>query len=257
MQVGNQTIHVDPTLQFLILIILLERAEDTLKYLRFELTHIPASLFKGNFMQHAAKSLLVDALIQGNEFQKERKKETKKSVESDGTAEKRKKNDETAGRDEQNECEEKESTFQNKEEERNTGMVIVDQDDEVVSQNLKMIVGGGYLFHRVFWKGQTYENIIKCHLSYVKSKYGTATIVLDGYDQMPAKDHEHARQITEQPQDADVFITEKGAINHMHQKFLANGKNEEKLIKLLSVALTQDGPQVIVCEEIKRYPDSW
>ena len=131
-------------------------------------------------------------------------------------------------------------------------MVIVDQDDEVVSQHSKMIVGGGYFFRRVFWKGQTYENIIKCHLSYVKSKCGTATIVLDGYDQMPAKDHEHARQMTEQPQDVDVFVTEKGAINHMHQKFLANGKNEEQLIKLLSVALTQDQPQVIVCEEMER-----
>lgn len=131
-------------------------------------------------------------------------------------------------------------------------MVIVDQDDEVVSQHSKMIVGGGYFFRRVFWKGQTYENIIKCHLSYVKSKCGTATIVLDGYDQMPAKDHERARQMTEQPQDVDVFVTEKGAINHMHQKFLANGKNEEQLIKLLSVALTQDQPQVIVCEVMER-----
>ena len=88
---GKQTIHLDPTLQFLILIILLERAEDTMKYLPFELTHIPASLFKGNFMQHAEKSLSVDALIQGNEFQKERKKKTEKSVASDGTARKKKK----------------------------------------------------------------------------------------------------------------------------------------------------------------------
>lgn len=34
----------------------------------------------------------------------------------------------------------------------------------------------------------------------------------------------------------------------LSEEFLANGKNKEQLIKLLSVALTQDGHQVIVCE---------
>ena len=66
-------------------------------------------------------------------------------------------------------------------------MVKVDEDDQVASQHSKIIVDGGYLLHRVFWKGQTYEEIIKCHLSYVKSKYGTVTIVFDGYGQVSTK----------------------------------------------------------------------
>ena len=120
-------------------------------------------------------------------------------------------------------------------------MVTVDESDEVGSEHSKFIVDGGHLLHRVFWTGQTYKDIIKCHLSYVKSNYGTATIVFDEYGQMSTKDHEHARRMAEQPPGADVFVTEKGSIHHMREEFLANGKNKGQMIKLLSVALTQDG----------------
>lgn len=82
-------------------------------------------------------------------------------------------------------------------------MATVNEDDEVASQHSKIIVDGGYLLYRVFWKGQTYEDIIKCHLSYVKSNYGTATIVFDRYGQMSTKDHKHAIQLAEQPPDAE------------------------------------------------------
>ena len=86
-------------------------------------------------------------------------------------------------------------------------MATVNEDDEVASQHSKIIVDGGYLLYRVFWKGQTYEDIIKCHLSYVKSNYGTATIVFDGYGQMSTKDHKHAIQLAEQPPDAEWRIS--------------------------------------------------
>ena len=86
-------------------------------------------------------------------------------------------------------------------------MATVNEDDEVASQHSKIIVDGGYLLYRVFWKGQTYEDIIKCHLSYVKSNYGTATIVFDGYGQMSTKDHKHAIRLEEQPPDAEWRIS--------------------------------------------------
>ena len=110
-------------------------------------------------MQPAEKSQLVNALIhyRQNKIQKERKVKTKKSVASDAPVRKEKKrNDDTTERDEQRECEEEESTSNIKEEESTTGMVTVDVDDKVASQNLKIIVDGVHLFHRVFWKGQTY-----------------------------------------------------------------------------------------------------
>lgn len=96
MQVGNRNVHVDSTELFPRLIILIERAEDTMKYFSYELTPAPRSIFKGNFMQHAEKSQLTDILFhyQRNKIQKERKKKTKKIVESDGpTRKKKKRND--------------------------------------------------------------------------------------------------------------------------------------------------------------------
>lgn len=63
-------------------------------------------------------------------------------------------------------------------------MITVDEDDKFASQHSKIIVDGGFLFDRVFWKDQMYEDIIKCHVSYVKSNYGTVKIVFDGYGKM-------------------------------------------------------------------------
>lgn len=65
-----------------------------------------------------------------------------------------------------------------------------------------------------------YEDIIKCHLSYVKSNYGTTTIFFDRYGQISTKDHKYARQMAEQPPGADAFVTEKGSIHPSREEFL-------------------------------------
>lgn len=61
MQIDNQNVHVHPIVLFLRLIVLIERAEDTVKYFSYELTPIPTSIFKGNFMRHAEKSQMANA----------------------------------------------------------------------------------------------------------------------------------------------------------------------------------------------------
>ena len=79
----SHTIH-DPTVRFLRLIVLIERAEDTMKYFSYELTPIPTSLFNGNFMWHVKKSQLADVLIHywQNKVHKERgKAEERKCLE--------------------------------------------------------------------------------------------------------------------------------------------------------------------------------
>ena len=73
--------------------------------------------------------------------------------------------------------------IKNKEEESTTGIVTVDEDDEIASQHSKIIVDRISSSLSIL-KGQVYKDIIKCHLSYVKSNYGTATIVFNGYGQM-------------------------------------------------------------------------
>ena len=52
MQVGNQTINVDPTLLFLRLIAPFETAEDTMECFSYELIPIPTSLFKVNLLKN-------------------------------------------------------------------------------------------------------------------------------------------------------------------------------------------------------------
>lgn len=54
--------------------------------------------------------------------------------------------------------------------------------------------------------------------------------------------------MTEQPPGANIFVNEKGAIYHSHEEFLANAKSKEQSVKLLPVALTLGGHQMIVCE---------
>ena len=49
-QVGNQAIHVDPTVLSLRVT---DRAENSAKYFAYELTPVPRALFKNNFMRYA------------------------------------------------------------------------------------------------------------------------------------------------------------------------------------------------------------
>lgn len=52
-QVGNQAIHVDPTVLFLRVTVLTDRAENSAKYFAYELMPVPRALFKNNFMRYA------------------------------------------------------------------------------------------------------------------------------------------------------------------------------------------------------------
>ena len=115
MQIDNRNVHVHPIVLFLRLIVLIERAEDTVKYFSYELTPIPTSIFKGNFMRHAEKSQMANAW-----FHYQRIKFRKRGTQIQGNCwewwankKKEKKKWWSAERDEQNKCEEEESTSHN------------------------------------------------------------------------------------------------------------------------------------------------
>ena len=61
-QVNSVTIHVNPTVLFQRLIMLIERSEDMTSYFEYELTPEPTSLFKDRFMRKPNKALLGKAL---------------------------------------------------------------------------------------------------------------------------------------------------------------------------------------------------
>ena len=140
-----------------------------MKYFSYELTPIPTSIFKENFMGHA---VLVHH--RRNEVQKERNRQRKVfkvMIQLNKMSRTNVKNL---------------HLIANKKKEPQDWLQL-NEDDEVPSQHSKIIVNGGYLLHRVFWKGQTGEEKIKCHLISVKSNYDTVTTVFEGYGQMSTK----------------------------------------------------------------------
>ena len=61
--IKNEIVHIDPTVLFMRLIVLIERAEDMSDYFNYALAPIPCSLFKDNFMRHPNKSQLGEILV--------------------------------------------------------------------------------------------------------------------------------------------------------------------------------------------------
>ena len=73
-QLKNTKIHVDPTILFLCLIVLIERTDDTEKYFGYELKPYPTALFKDNFMRHPNRAALVEALLNYKKISKIKQK---------------------------------------------------------------------------------------------------------------------------------------------------------------------------------------
>ena len=59
--------------------------------------------------------------------------------------------------------------------------------------NLKYVIDGGSLLHKIFWpKNASYSSICSLYCQYLKRKYGDPTVVFDGYKSCPTtKDAAH------------------------------------------------------------------
>ena len=78
MEGGNQIIHVDPTILFMRLIVLVERLENAVNYFAHELTPYLTSFSQDKFIQNPGKSDLMHALLNYNsEITGKKRKETK------------------------------------------------------------------------------------------------------------------------------------------------------------------------------------
>jgi hypothetical protein len=60
--IEKEKVHVDPTLLFSRLLVILEREDSVKKYFSYELTPVPTSLFQDGMMRKATKSMLAKAL---------------------------------------------------------------------------------------------------------------------------------------------------------------------------------------------------
>ncbi|KAJ8023882.1 hypothetical protein HOLleu_36449 [Holothuria leucospilota] len=67
---------------------------------------------------------------------------------------------------------------------------------DVIPQTERYVLDGGLLLHKLKWKsGDTYGNIAKSYADYTNKRYGSATVVFDGYVTGPSiKDNTHQRR---------------------------------------------------------------
>ena len=106
------------------------------------------------------------------------------------------------------------------------------------------VLDGGALLHRVKWGNKmTYQEVSKQYASYVRGKYGESCIVFDGYEQGPSlKNHEHLRRIKKVC--ADIQLSESMEAYKNQEVFLANEKNKQQFILLISQYLSDNGQAV-------------
>ena len=96
-------------------------------------------------------------------------------------------------------------------------------------------------------KNITFREIINKYLSYVGSRYIQYTVVFDGYcGGLSTKDHEHLRRSLRSSVSLDMAVQLDNGIGETIQKsFLANPRNNESLIDLLSYALSSNNHNVV------------
>ncbi len=100
------------------------------------------------------------------------------------------------------------------------------------------VLDGGALLHRVKWgKKMSYQQIAQQYV------YGQSCVVFYGYEQGPSKkDHEHQRRAKKVC--ADIQLSESMEAYRNQEVFLANEKNKNQFILLISKYLRENGQVV-------------
>ena len=89
----------------------------------------------------------------------------------------------------------------------------------------------------------TFETIISVYAKYVGAKYGSSSIVFDGYDNGPhIKDHEHKRRMGKISANVAVTLNNKPTCDQ--ETLLKNSKNKSQFILLLAMALKKEGHDI-------------
>ena len=128
-----------------------------------------------------------------------------------------------------------------------------------LDMNNKMhVVDGGWLLHQIKWtSGSTIKTIVTTYVNYIRAKFKDSTVVFDGYGDEPSlKDHEHMRRMTGKKNSPDLRVTPELTISCDREVFLANEKNKQDLIMIMSIEMEnhnivvyqakEDGDTIIV-----------
>jgi hypothetical protein len=107
------------------------------------------------------------------------------------------------------------------------------------------VLDGGALIHRVIWpRGTTYDDVCSLYVQYIQRRYGSPTVVFDGYGNGPStKDCTHQRRGSSGS--PPVLFQSDMIVSLKKKDFLANEENKQKFINLLSEKLLNAGCNVI------------
>ena len=118
----------------------------------------------------------------------------------------------------------------------------MNKEQQEPSGNVQYVLDGGALLHRLPWpRGSTYDNVCQMYVKYVTQKYGSATIVFDGYNDEPTtKDATQLRRTGACPS-VTVHFTGEMIIQSKKEDFLNNKINKQRFINYLSDKLERVG----------------
>ena len=113
-------------------------------------------------------------------------------------------------------------------------------------ENVHHVLDGGALLHRISWpRGESYDVICSRYVTYVINKYGSATVVFDGYGNGPStKDMTHSKRVRSGI-GAEVHFTGDMVCAMKKDSFLSNKNNKQRFIALLAVHLERRGKDIL------------
>ncbi|KAL5013752.1 hypothetical protein ScPMuIL_008022 [Solemya velum] len=116
---------------------------------------------------------------------------------------------------------------------RSLGVCSVTPDSD---GEMKYVFDGGSLLQKLPWpEGHTFSGICKLYADYVHRRYGSPTIVFDGY-MTSTKDVTHQRR-TNGVMGTNVIFTGDTPFCSKKEHFLANCANNQEFINMLSASL--------------------
>lgn len=106
---------------------------------------------------------------------------------------------------------------------------------------LQFVIDGGALLHKFLWpKHSNYAEICTMYVRHVRSSYGCALVVFDGYHGSTTKDEAHRRR-TGSHIGASVSVSAEMHLTMSKKAFLANTANKQALINLLAEDMVKAG----------------
>ena len=118
------------------------------------------------------------------------------------------------------------------------------------NEQYRYVLDGGSLIQRIPWVvGTTFSRLCQIYVDHVKSHFPDAAVVFDSYPEYPTtKDITHMRRAKGQ-KSTDINFTENMPCRIKKDQFLANQRNKQRFLNLLSTKLREQHIEVLQADD--------